>query len=54
MLKQNKNGFEFWTRIGFKVVKEIFSTIHPERDWKIIVMEKARILGKRVRYRANG
>lgn len=41
VLKQNKNGFEFWTRMGFKVVKEMFSTIHPERNWEIIVMEKA-------------
>ena len=40
VLKQNKNGFEFWTRMGFKVVKEMFSTIHPERNWKIKVMEK--------------
>ncbi|WP_121956944.1 GNAT family N-acetyltransferase [Petrotoga sp. 9PWA.NaAc.5.4] len=40
VLKQNKNGFEFWTRMGFKVVKEIFSTIHPERKWEIKVMEK--------------
>ena len=37
---QNKNGFEFWTRMGFKVVKEVFSTIHPERKWEIKVMEK--------------
>lgn len=22
MLKQNKNGFEFWIRMGFKVVKK--------------------------------
>lgn len=41
VLKQNKNGFEFWTKMGFKVVKEIFSTIHPERNWEIMVMEKA-------------
>jgi len=27
--------------MGFKVVKEMFSTIHPERNWEIIVMEKA-------------
>ena len=40
VLKQNKNGFEFWTRMGFKVVKEMFSTIHPERNWEIKVMEK--------------
>lgn len=40
VLKQNKNGFEFWTSMGFKVVKEMFSTIHPERNWEIIVMEK--------------
>ncbi len=41
VLKQNKNGFEFWSRMGFKVVKEMFSTIHPERNWEIVVMEKA-------------
>ena len=41
VLKQNKGGFEFWTRMGFKVVKETFSTIHPERNWEIMVMEKA-------------
>ncbi len=41
VLKQNKNGFEFWTRMEFKVVKQMFSTIHPERNWEIIVMEKA-------------
>ncbi|MBW4828304.1 MAG: GNAT family N-acetyltransferase [Clostridiaceae bacterium] len=40
VLKENKNGFEFWTRMGFKVVKEIISTIHPERNWEIKVMEK--------------
>lgn len=40
MLKQNKNGFEFWIRMGFKVVKKMFSTIHPERNWQIKVMEK--------------
>lgn len=40
VLKQNKNGLEFWTRMGFKVVKEINSTIHPERNWEIKVMEK--------------
>ncbi len=41
VLKQNKNGFEFWARMGFKVVKEMISTIHPERNWEIMVMEKA-------------
>ena len=40
VLKQNKNGLEFWTRMGFKVVKEMLSTIHPERNWEIKVMEK--------------
>lgn len=40
VLKQNKSGFEFWTRMGFKVVKEVVSTIHPERNWEIKVMEK--------------
>ncbi|GMG97009.1 N-acetyltransferase [Tepidimicrobium xylanilyticum] len=32
VLKQNKNGFEFWTRVGFKVVEEILNTTHPERN----------------------
>lgn len=40
VLNQNTNGFEFWTRMGFRVIKEMTSTIHPERNWKIKVMEK--------------
>ena len=40
VLKQNKKGFEFWTKMGFEVVKEVISTIHPERNWEIKVMEK--------------
>lgn len=40
VLKQNTNGFQFWTKMGFKVVKEVISTIHPERNWEIKVMEK--------------
>ena len=40
VLNENRNGFEFWTRMGFIVIKEMFSTIHPERNWKIKVMEK--------------
>lgn len=40
VLDQNRTAFDFWVRMGFKVVKEMFSTIHPERNWKIKVMEK--------------
>lgn len=40
VLDQNIKAFEFWTKMGFNVVKEMFSTIHPERNWKIKVMEK--------------
>ncbi|GFN34568.1 GNAT family N-acetyltransferase [Tepidimicrobium xylanilyticum] len=40
VLKQNKNGFKFWSIVGFKVVEEILNTTHPERNWEIMVMEK--------------
>ncbi|MBC8586900.1 GNAT family N-acetyltransferase [Paratissierella segnis] len=40
VLEQNKKAFEFWTKMGFEAVKEVNSTIHPERNWKIKVMEK--------------
>lgn len=40
VLDKNKTGFDFWTRMGFELVKEMLSTIHPERNWKIKVMEK--------------
>lgn len=40
VLKQNESGFKFWTKIGFKVVKEVVSSIHPEKNWEIKVMEK--------------
>lgn len=40
VLNQNNNGFSFWEKVGFVVIKEMFSTIHPERNWKIKVMEK--------------
>ena len=40
VLNENRKAFKFWTRLGFKVVKEVTSTIHPERNWKIKVMER--------------
>lgn len=40
VLKQNKKTFKFWTKMGFRSVKEVTSTIHPERNWEITVMEK--------------
>jgi len=40
VLEQNIKAFEFWTKMEFNVVKEMLSTIHPERNWKIKVMEK--------------
>lgn len=41
VLDRNINALKFWTNFGFKIVKEVTSTIHPERNWKIKVMEKA-------------
>ncbi|NLY45475.1 MAG: hypothetical protein GX053_05740 [Tissierella sp.] len=41
VLDRNITALEFWTNIGFNIVKEVISTIHPERGWKIKVMEKA-------------
>ena len=39
VLKQNHKAFEFWTKMGFNLVKEIRSTIKPEKNWEIRVME---------------
>lgn len=39
VLDGNKTALKFWTNIGFKIEKEVISTIHPERNWKIKVME---------------
>lgn len=41
VLNENIKAFEFWTRMEFNVVKEVISTIHPERNWKIKVMERS-------------
>lgn len=40
VLKENIKAFEFWTRMEFNVVKEVTSTIHPERNWKVKIMER--------------
>lgn len=40
VLDNNESGFKFWKNRGFKVIKEMYSTIHPERNWLIKVMEK--------------
>lgn len=40
VLDRNITALEFWTNFGFEIVKEVISTIHPERNWKIKVMEK--------------
>ena len=40
VLHNNESGFKFWENRGFKVIKEMYSTIHPERNWLIKVMEK--------------
>ena len=40
VLHNNESGFKFWENRGFKVIKEMYSTIHPEKDWLIKVMEK--------------
>lgn len=39
VLEGNTIALAFWTNIGFKTVKEVISTIHPERNWKVKVME---------------
>lgn len=39
VLKQNHKAFEFWTKMGFNLVKEVRSTIKPEKNWEIRVME---------------
>ncbi|MDR7870115.1 MAG: GNAT family N-acetyltransferase [Tissierellaceae bacterium] len=40
VLDRNKIALEFWTNRGFMIVKEVISTIHPKRNWKVKVMEK--------------
>lgn len=40
VLNNNESGFKFWRNKGFVVIKEMYSTIHPERNWLIKVMEK--------------
>lgn len=40
VLDRNETALKFWTNSGFGIVKEVISTIHPERNWKIKVMEK--------------
>ena len=40
VLDRNETALKFWTNLGFEIVKEVISTIHPERNWKIKVMEK--------------
>lgn len=41
VLERNKTALKFWINTDFNIVKEVMSTIHPERNWKIKVMEKA-------------
>lgn len=41
VLDRNETALKFWTNLGFEIVKEVISTIHPERNWKIKVMEKS-------------
>lgn len=40
VIHNNESGLRFWENKGFKVIKEMYSTIHPERNWLIKVMEK--------------
>lgn len=40
VLHNNESGFKFWENKGFKVIKEMYSTIKPEKNWLIKVMEK--------------
>ena len=40
VLHNNESGLKFWENRGFKVIKEMYSTIHPEKNWLIKVMEK--------------
>ena len=40
VLDLNKKAYDFWLSMGFNLVKEVVSTIHPERNWTIKVMEK--------------
>lgn len=40
VIHNNEPGLKFWENRGFKVIKEMYSTIHPERNWLIKVMEK--------------
>lgn len=40
VLDNNETALKFWINSGFKIVKEVISTFHPERNWIIKVMEK--------------
>ena len=40
VLNNNASGFNFWKSLGFNYIQEVKSTVHPERDWIILVMEK--------------
>ena len=40
VLHNNQSGLKFWENRGFKVIKEMYSTIKPKKDWIIKVMDK--------------
>lgn len=40
VLKNNISGFKFWENLGFRFIKEVKSTVKPEKNWTVLVMEK--------------
>lgn len=40
VLHNNESGLKFWENKGFKVIKEMYSTIKPEENLLVKVMEK--------------
>ncbi len=40
VVKQNKRGMKFWEKLGFVEEKIVNSSIHPNKEWVVHVMEK--------------
>lgn len=40
VLVENIKGMSFWKKMGFSEVKVVKSSVRPEKDWTICVMEK--------------
>lgn len=40
VIEQNKRGLKFWKKLGFVEQKIVNSTIRPDKEWIVHVMEK--------------